>query len=320
MSGDSDNAIVVGEINDINEQPESKFDRFATDAGKSVRGDILANDTDPEGDNLFADLVKDVENGNLVLQPNGEFTYTPNDGFVGVDRFRYRAFDGKNFGNPVQVIIVVNTANLPSDPPGEEPQPEIDPPDDPELPESDPPDDPFRGTIGSSEDGDSKSGGQPKLDLFSNASNFEFANRLNSNETIEVSKTNFLTSQFVVPSTQQLRHIPEVHSTQFATYVNSNLEVLFGDTNMSDELVALNQGIEVQPLTQSVAVATAASVTSALTVGYVVWLVRSGFLLASMMSSLPAWKLADPLSFLECLSESEDGETLESILEKSELQ
>jgi hypothetical protein len=43
-----------------------------------------------------------------------------------------------------------------------------------------------------------------------------------------------------------------------------------------------------------------------LTVGYVLWLLRGGALLASLLSSLPAWRLVDPLPVLSRLDEEED--------------
>ena len=57
---------------------------------------ILANDSDDPGD--FVDpavsIVQDVAHGTLSLASDGSFTYTPNAGFVGADRFRYELSDG----------------------------------------------------------------------------------------------------------------------------------------------------------------------------------------------------------------------------------
>ena len=43
-----------------------------------------------------------------------------------------------------------------------------------------------------------------------------------------------------------------------------------------------------------------------LTVGYVIWLIRGGTLLASLISSLPAWCSFDPLPVLDRWSASDD--------------
>jgi len=56
-----------------------------------------------------------------------------------------------------------------------------------------------------------------------------------------------------------------------------------------------------------------------LSVGYVVWLLRGGMLLGSLLSSLPAWQILDPLPILARKKDgehSDDDESLESILRK----
>lgn len=45
-------------------------------------------------------------------------------------------------------------------------------------------------------------------------------------------------------------------------------------------------------------VSVATGVSSAFSVGYVIWLLRGGVLLSSLVSSLPAWHLIDPLPVL----------------------
>ena len=56
-----------------------------------------------------------------------------------------------------------------------------------------------------------------------------------------------------------------------------------------------------------------------LSVGYVVWLIRGGLLLSSLLSSLPAWQILDPLPILARKKDddqSEDDESLETILDR----
>jgi hypothetical protein len=58
-----------------------------------------------------------------------------------------------------------------------------------------------------------------------------------------------------------------------------------------------------------------------LSAGYVIWLIRGGMLVASVLSSMPAWQIADPLPILTRKkedSDSEDNESLESIIKKGE--
>ncbi|MEM6374586.1 MAG: cadherin-like domain-containing protein, partial [Pseudomonadota bacterium] len=56
-------------------------------------------------------------NGNLVLNSNGSFTYTPNQGFSGQDSFTYSASDGNGGSDTATVTITVNAVAPPPPPP-----------------------------------------------------------------------------------------------------------------------------------------------------------------------------------------------------------
>ncbi|MBV7327269.1 cadherin-like domain-containing protein [Chloroflexi bacterium TSY] len=66
---------------------------------------VLGNDTDAEGDPLTASLVSSPSNGNLLLNADGSFTYTPDPGFFGSDSFTYIANDGTSDSNLATVTI-----------------------------------------------------------------------------------------------------------------------------------------------------------------------------------------------------------------------
>ena len=68
---------------------------------------VLSNDSDSDGDPITAVLVADVTNGNLVLNANGSFSYTPDNGFTGADSFTYQADDGQELSNLATVDITV---------------------------------------------------------------------------------------------------------------------------------------------------------------------------------------------------------------------
>ena len=65
------------------------------------------------------------------------------------------------------------------------------------------------------------------------------------------------------------------------------------------------------------------AVSSGLSVGYVLWIARSGALLSSVLSTMPAWRFVDPFPVLSSAtevtkeSEEEDVESLESIASNS---
>jgi hypothetical protein len=66
-------------------------------------------------------------------------------------------------------------------------------------------------------------------------------------------------------------------------------------------------------------VGSSVAMTAGLSIGYVVWLTRGGLLLASMASSIPVWRLVDPIPILASLAlrseeEGEDAESLDSMV------
>ncbi|HHB77567.1 MAG TPA: tandem-95 repeat protein, partial [Desulfobulbus sp.] len=65
-------------------------------------------------------------------------------------------------------------------------------------------------------------------------------------------------------------------------------------------------------------VGSAIAVSTGLSVGYVVWLIRGGMLMSSVLFSMPAWQLADPLPLLNRADDDDDekdDESLEKIIE-----
>jgi hypothetical protein len=62
-----------------------------------------------------------------------------------------------------------------------------------------------------------------------------------------------------------------------------------------------------------------------LAAGYVIWVMRAGYLLMSLTAHMPAWQLMDPLPVLDFLptgksGEEDDDETLASIVEGGSVQ
>jgi len=70
---------------------------------------VLSNDTDSDipANVLIAIKVSNPTNGTLTFNSDGSFTYTPNNGWYGVDSFVYKVNDGVNDSNVVAVIISV---------------------------------------------------------------------------------------------------------------------------------------------------------------------------------------------------------------------
>jgi VCBS repeat-containing protein len=94
-----------------NAAPVAQDDAYTTGYGTTLvvttADDVLANDSDSDGDALVAVLESAPTKGSLTLNANGTFTYTPNAATSGIDTFTYRASDGLAASNVATVTITV---------------------------------------------------------------------------------------------------------------------------------------------------------------------------------------------------------------------
>ena len=96
----------------INSSPAARHDATLTNEDVPVLIQVLANDTDPDGDKLSLDSIKvQPMNGSSVINSNGTTTYSPNANFFGADKFNYTISDGKGGNATAQVSVTVNPVN-----------------------------------------------------------------------------------------------------------------------------------------------------------------------------------------------------------------
>ena len=95
----------------VNTAPTAVDDATTTAEGTAVDIDVVANDTDLEGDTLQVTSVTMPSNGTAVIKSGSAttITYTPNAGFHGSDSFTYVASDG-NGGTDTGTVTVTVTA------------------------------------------------------------------------------------------------------------------------------------------------------------------------------------------------------------------
>lgn len=106
--GGTDRATVRITVDPDNFAPVAEHDYVLMDMGQTYGGNVLDNDTDPDGDALSVVLVNDVLSGSLVLTADGAFSYVAADGFVGSDRFTYQVDDGRGGTDTATVRITVD--------------------------------------------------------------------------------------------------------------------------------------------------------------------------------------------------------------------
>ena len=113
--GATDTATVTVTVTGVNDAPYADPNAYSTYEDTPlitpVELSVLSDDTDIDGDTLTAVLVDDVDNGTLVLNPDGSFTYTPDHNFYGQDTFTYMAYDGTDYSNVTTVTIDVTADN-----------------------------------------------------------------------------------------------------------------------------------------------------------------------------------------------------------------
>lgn len=110
-----DNVVVNSPSAAASSAPVADADFYATPPGTQLviaAGGVLANDTDPGNAPLTAILASGTTHGNISLNADGSFTYTPQSGFTGQDSFTYRASNGTLSSNLVTVFINVTLTTL----------------------------------------------------------------------------------------------------------------------------------------------------------------------------------------------------------------
>ena len=96
-----------GPLTPTNVDPEAVNDTNETTFNAPVSGNVLPNDVDADGDSLTVTLTSQPTNGTVTLTPDGDYTYTPNNGFEGEDTFAYEVSDGNGGTDSAEVSITV---------------------------------------------------------------------------------------------------------------------------------------------------------------------------------------------------------------------
>jgi Bacterial Ig domain len=77
-----------------NTAPVAMKDKFFGTASHTASGNVLSNDYDPDHETLTSYLLAESPDGNVELQKDGSFVFTPKDGFAGNStHFAYKVCD-----------------------------------------------------------------------------------------------------------------------------------------------------------------------------------------------------------------------------------
>ena len=97
-----------------NQPPVAENDSYSLDEDSllvvSASG-VLTNDYDADGDSFTAQLYSPTSHGELLLNTNGSFSYTPDPNYSGYDAFSYTAINGSQESLPAFVNLSIQPIN-----------------------------------------------------------------------------------------------------------------------------------------------------------------------------------------------------------------
>lgn len=298
---------------------------------------ILANDSDSDSPALTLILLSGPANGTLTLNPDGSFTYASNDLFAGVDTFTYQLFDGLETSQVATVSLTVGMVAPGGGGTGDGGDSDTnDNEGDNDVTTEE--------TDTDQEAEDSAGGGSGSGTTTIPFNNVSTPPRSFVDSTTPTS-TQSPVSEFVASPLEPL--LPGATTSTIRNIVRAIerpiASAMFPDLVAVSELVPepvhdltlsilenhvmwnqlnsfrddLNSHRESTTLMENIVVGTTTAVSGGLTVGYVIWLIRGGSLLATMMSVMPTWISFDPLPVMDQFEDDdliEDEESLASIV------
>ena len=104
-------AEVTVEVAPVNDAPVAVADTARTAEDAEVLIDVLANDTDAEGDALRIEAITSPANGTARIAASGGVEYTPESDWHGTDRFAYTVADGNGGRAEAEVTVKVAPVN-----------------------------------------------------------------------------------------------------------------------------------------------------------------------------------------------------------------
>lgn len=114
-SGNESASQVTVDVTAVNDAPTPVADTAGTAEGEAVTlkvVDLLADDTDPDGDSLTFQSISNFINGTAVYDAAaGTVTFTPDDQFVGDGSFDYTVDDGNGGQTTTTVTIAVGAVD-----------------------------------------------------------------------------------------------------------------------------------------------------------------------------------------------------------------
>ena len=117
-NGGTSTASVNLTVDSVNDAPIAQDDAFFGGQDLNISGNLLVdngNGADSDIDSGILSVVAETIttlNGSVVISANGDFTYTPNAGYVGVDSFQYNLQDENGSTSTATVNLTLNMVGV----------------------------------------------------------------------------------------------------------------------------------------------------------------------------------------------------------------
>jgi len=108
-AGSSDSTTFTLYVYPDNDAPLAVDDAVSTNEDNSVGLNLLSNDSDPEGDNIWINYIQTPSHG-IISRSGNAYTYTPYGNYSGTEVLTYKTTDGQN-ASTATVTITVNPVN-----------------------------------------------------------------------------------------------------------------------------------------------------------------------------------------------------------------
>ncbi len=341
VAGDVGVATVKLKIQDLDTAPRAVADTFTTFGQLSVttrQAGLLSNDVDDHPDSLAATVLNPPAHGSVTVNADGTFLYTPDAIFLGPDQFQYMATDAAGQTSTTTVRIEVLAPPPPIAPNDNSDQPTVDT-NQASLDNSNtssitsgaptvqvapaPVNEERNELFGSSEStaapADVDAATAPPVENATGLDGSGDSASTNAGAFTVTRAIDYLRRQqdTVHENATQARSVTPVSPTTL-----ESLRTLLSSHSIQSSLNQLTQNFQHSFGVPQVAATGLMAATSTFTVGYVAWAFRAGYLMASVLTTVPTWQTIDPMPILSYIDDEDDDgerrESLESLISRSE--
>ncbi|MGP0591885.1 DUF4347 domain-containing protein [Nitrospira sp. T9] len=335
LSGLTSNTVTVDlTVTPVNDAPVITSDGGGATANVPVVTGNTAvtnvNATDAESNPLTYSIVGGVDAAFFTIDPaTGALTFITAPDFqapgdVGADNIYdviVQASDGTSVDTQA-IAVTVTQANVPPQifiPPPPDPAPSIDPPPRDTGEETSEDQAPSNGgSLDPGSPGNIPDGGQGST--ITGAENSETDNTLGRPELPAKQEDGERTGLVGIVSDMWSLLRKPLDITAFKDEIRS----LLHRSGFLQDLDRVRDDVQEVAATEQTYLASSIAVSTGLSIGYVVWLLRSGVLLTALLSSVPAWQFVNPLLVLDAAGKKKrqrsqkgvDGDSVESLFEK----